>query len=690
MTAPLETAIEMVDTYGLAVFPLAEHSKVPAVEGGRNSHTQDVDSLRSFMSKRPNCNYGIATGEDAGNLFVIDCDVDNDKGEDGIATVRAWESSHGAFPEGPIVTTPRGGMHLYFYADRPINCSTNAELGVDIRGNGGYVVGAGSSLENGDYEWDFDIADYAIPNADDNVYAFLSHVQKGKTGGIQKFELPETIKPGERNDTLYKYACSLRAYSADESIILASVMGVNAIMCKPPMSQGEVEKIVASACTHDAGKSEDIKVRGNVGKMLARRSNGSVIPTIDNCMVVLNNDTRLAGHFGYDVTGYVKTVTLPLPWDNGSGMRAVKDVDYTQLAAWLERNYYLSAKSAAIDAVANVCFENQYNPIIEWLDSLEWDGQDRIPQLLPIFLGAEQNDYNTEVMRLFMRAACARISVPGIKFDSMIVLVGAQGIGKSQFLRLLAHDSRWFDDNFNTVDGDAAVERLRGMWIVEMAELLAAKRTQAVESIKAFVTSTVDSIRPKYAKETEQRPRICVFAGTTNDWQFLSDPTGNRRFLPIACNAKKASAALYDDGAREFIDMCWAQAWDDWKNGDKSLILPNELLEQAEGARALHMEDDPRVGIIQGYLDGLLETQRPEEIRVCVSELLERALDMKDAKTPQKKVTKEIHQIMANMPGWKRYDKNASGKTRTPYGIQVCYVPIVSLTETDLGQQTLE
>lgn len=678
MTRPLEIGIELVERYGLSIFPLAERSKVPAVEGGRNAHTRDVAKLREFMERRPDCNYGIATGSDAGGLFVIDCDVDDDKGEDGIATVRAWENGHGDLPEGPVTTTPRGGMHIWFLSpDEPVKCSTNAELGVDVRGDGGYIVGPGSVLDNGTYEWDMDIADYAIPNADERVRALLSHVQRGARGEREKFKLPDVIGPGERNDVLFRYACSLRADISDETLIAASVLGINATLCKPPLTDMEVEKIVRSACSYEAGKSVEVAARSSAGKMLARTKNGNPLPTIDNCMTVLCNDPRVAGRWSYDVIGYSKMVTPPLPWDNGTETRAVTDVDYSQLAAWLEREYRLSAKGAAIDAVTNVCHDNRRNPVVEWLDSLKWDGKPRVDTLLPFFLGADRNEYTDGATRLFMRGAVARAYEPGCKFDVMLVLEGKQGIGKSEFLRKLAHDPRWFNDNFNTVDGDAAVEKLRGMWIVEMAELLASKRTQDVEAVKAFVTSRVDTIRPKYGRETEQRKRCCVIAGTTNDMQFLSDPTGNRRFLPVHCGATKPSDALYHKDAQKWIDQAWAEVVHEWKAGMRDLRLPEELLETADGMRDRYVEDDPRVGMIQSYLDDLVEsTCDPASLRVCAVEILERVLEVRDARNAPKKTVKEVHQIMTNrVAGWQRYDGNATGKLRTNWGIQVCYVP---------------
>ena len=670
---PSDYCMNLVGRFGLHAFPLAERSKVPCIEGGRNSNTDDVDALGGFFAKRPNCNYGVATGSDAGGLFVIDLDVDDNKGEDGVASMRAWEATNGELPECPTVTTPRGGMHLYFYSNEPVKCSTNPDLGIDVRGDGGYVVGPGSVLDNGEYEWDIDIEDCAIPVADSHVMSFVRHVQGGKRSG-QPFKLPSVIKQGERNPTLFRYACSLRAYSADEVLIMASVEAANTKLCRPPLPADEVDKIVASALSYEEGKSSQVEQRGNVSKMLARNGKGAPLATIDNCMVILNNDTRLAGHFAYDEFAYQKIVNGPVPWDSREGVRPFSNVDHTQLTAFIERFYYMTrCKSSVIDAVSNVCANNRRNPVAEWIRSLKWDRQDRIAHILDYFLGIKPSAYSTEAVKLFMRGAIARALTPGAKFDTALVLVGAQGIGKSSFLRMLAHNPRWFNDNLNTISGDEAVEKLRGMWIVEMAELLATKQAKEVEAIKAFLTVRMDTLRPKYERETEQRPRTCVFAGTTNDWNFLTDPTGNRRFLPIVCTAKKSREELFDDSYQDEFDQMWAQVWHEWQDGNQSLTLPPELLDTADKMRAEHMEDDPRIGLIQDYLDRVKHTP---DVRVCVAEILKNVLNVPDAENPSRKLVNEIHKIMRNsITGWKRYDGNPNGKARTNYGVQICYVP---------------
>ena len=676
-----ETMLDAALAYasrGLAVFPLAEGTKIPCIQGGFTKATTDPEQIRAFWSVRPNCNIGIATGGMSNGLVVVDVDLDNDKGEDGYVTLRAWESEHGELPEGACATTPRGGMHLYFVSDEPISCSTNQEKGIDVRADGGFVVAPPSVRDDGRaYEWDLHIEDYGIPRADANVKAFIADMQEGRIEA-KRFELPDRIRDGERNDTLYRYACSLQAHSVPDDVIVASVVGVNRTLCDRPLDDAECEKIVNSALSKKKGPSDEAAAaRRSVYRMLDCNDKGAPYQTITNCMTVLTNDVRLAGRFGYNTVAYTKTIETPVPWDASAATRQITDVDYSQFTAYLESEYGIGNKSKAIDAIANVCSQNRYNPIAEWLESLKWDGEPRTRGLLPLFLGCEETDYNTEVIELFMRGAIARALEPGTKFDHMVVLVGKQGIGKSMFLRRLAHKNDWFNDNFNTIDGDTAVEKLRGMWMVEMAELLATKKAKEIESIKAFVTSRVDTIRPKYARETEQRPRVCVIAGTTNDFDFLSDPTGNRRFIPVHCLADEPQEVLFDDSAQDFFDACWAEVYARWKEGERSLVLPRRFEKIADAMRDTHTEDDPRVALIQDFLDAKMQRSAdPEDVsaRVCVTELLHEVLDIPDFRNPPRRLVNEIHAIMRNsVEGYMPYPK-AGGKAKTAYGMQRCYV----------------
>ena len=532
----------------------------------------------------------------------------------------------------------------------------------------------------GMYEWDMDIDDYGIQKADASVLAFIRKLQGEKKG--RHFVMPETIGKGERNDTIFKLACSMQSKGEQDEMIYAYCIATNNVKCKPPLSNAEVEKIVEQALRYQKGEGSR-RIPGNVGQvstMLRVNDKGNPYQTISNCETVLANDIRLAGRFAYNTMAYSRTVECPLPWDASTGVRPIADSDYASLTAYLEREYLLTSKDKAIDAVLITCNANRYNPVTAWLSSLKWDGESRIPYLLPTYLGCDMNDYNISAIKLWMRGAIARAFHPGIKFDTMLVLKGEQGIGKSEFLRKMAHEPSWFNDNFNTVEGDAAAEKLRGMWIVEIAELLAVKNAKEVEGVKAFITSREDKYRPKYARETEARPRVCVFAGSTNSDSFLTDPTGNRRFLIVECHQSAIQKSVVkDEHAQEFIDQCWAEAMAAWDAGERDLTLPDEHLAAADALRERFTEDDTRVGVIQAYLDGVAsDGRRGAAARVCVREIIDNALQLdRDGGNPPRKLVNEIHAIMANrIDGWMAYPANKDAKARCDgYGVQRCYVP---------------
>ena len=674
----------------LAVFPLVERDKLPAIKGGFTGATTDAEQIEAAWEHRPNLNIGIATGTMSRGVVVIDLDIDEDKDEDGVATLRAWEREHGELPETASAKTGRGGLHLYYRCDQPVASSVNVDKGVDVRGEGGYVVAPPSVHPNGSrYEWEEYLDDVPIARADENVYAFIRSVQLEKKRG-RKFQLPEVIPDGKRNDTLMRYAASLQARGTEDALILASLEAANKLKCNPPLSEAELVKIVESVTQYEKGnaKNPNAPSGGRGGASLMLGSNGKPQQTIENCCRVLESDPALSGRFYYDVRAYTRMVQTPVPWDAEEADRAISDADYCGLAAYLEREYGLMSKQKAIDAVVSVSVRNKRNVVAEWLDSLQWDGNERMDWLLCDYLGCEPSDYTISVMRLLMFGAVARAYRPGTKFDYMPVLVGRQGIGKSMFLRRLGVKSSWYCDNLNTIEGDAAAEKLRGMWIVEMAELLATKRSRDVEAIKAFITSTVDTIRPKYARETEQRARACVFVGTTNDAQFLSDTTGNRRFLPIECGIYEPAMDLFADDVQERFYQAWAEAAHKYKTKHPKLVLSAELQAYAIERQERFLEDDPRVGLIQAYLDDRVTVERqngrdPDALRICVQELIEEALpEFVTRGAHPKALVNEVHKIMqTSVRGWVKYPR-ASGKARCgKYGVQRCYIVEGAKTE---------
>lgn len=683
---------------GFAIIPLGtngESRKHPILKNGLKGWFDDPDDARKLWTKNPSLNIGIVCGEPSYGLIVIDIDVDEEKDKDGYATLSEWERTYGELPETAIAITGSGGMHYLYRTSRSgIKPSVNRKLGIDIRAGGSYIVAPPSIHPNGRrYEWQDHPDDVPIAMANDTVYDLIDYVQNngGESDGHDnskkengKFKLPDKIEEGERDITLFRYACHLRAIGRTEEEMLNAVLGANFTRCDPPMSIGEVRDKVRSACRYEPG--EDADDLPNVGRpgasanvTLATNSKGRVLQTTANMLTAIKNDENLAGHFWYDTMSYTRMVTCPLPWDKREGERTITDEDYVGLVAYLEYAYGLTAKERIIDACQFVCRENERNPVVEWLDSLEWDGERRVGSLIVWALGAEPNEYNRAVERLFMLGAVARAYDPGCKFDYMPVLMGAQGIGKSKYVSLLAHIPAWYNDNFNTIDGDNAVEKLRGLWIAEMAELLATKKTREVEAIKAFITSTKDTIRPKYARETVQRLRVCVFIGTTNDHDFLTDSTGNRRFLPVECKAEMCNEWMFGDEAEKYIEQMWAEVVHVYKTEHPSLVLPSELEQTARNLQETHTEEHPVVALAQKIADEKLKEKLPSAYdgtkmeRLCIREVFIELPDDIRRNGFNKLVQKDIITALDTDKKWVRMP----GKQRTEdFGTVKCWIPV--------------
>lgn len=666
---------------GLAIIALQPRKKAPSFQNGLKDATTHAGDVEQWWERYPTDNVAIVTGRVSGNIGVIDIDLDEDCGKDGYEYLRKWEREHGALPETWTVTTARGGQHLYYRFDGEVPRNTaNEELAIDFRGEGGYVMAPPSVHPNGNtVEWDFHPDDYDLAWADDNVLAFLDSIRPAhSTNSAGRFELPEVVGKGGRNATMFKYCASLQSRGLGDAEMRMLAHAANKARFQPPLPDDEVDRCVDSALGYDKGESRRSRhievVRGKA--VLDVAQNGHVLQTCTNATKAVLADERLSGRFRYNELADAVMVSMPLPWDEGDGERPMLDSDYVGLHTYLEDNYKLTKKQNAIDAVTNASRQNAYNPLTDWLSSLVWDGTERMDMLLPAYLGAEPSDYNVAVTRVALFGAVARAYKPGTKVDNMPILVGRQGLGKSYFLRTLACGDQWYSDNLNTIEGDKGMEKLAGMWIVEMAELLATKKAKEVEAIKAFITSTSDYYRKPYERIAAQRPRTCTFWGTTNSHSFLNDKTGNRRFLPVVCGVNEPWLSCWDKGAHAYMEQVWAEAVHRWRNEKPSLKLDPSVELIAVRQQEDFSEDDPRVGLIEDYLETRLVTGtlRPMvERRVCSQEIMMECLRFEQTSPNYKVVTNDVVAILDSTPGWKR----CRGKQKTAkYGTQRCWVPV--------------
>lgn len=365
--------------------------------------------------------------------------------------------------------------------------------------------------------------------------------------------------------------------------------------------------------------------------------------TVRNIEIILENDPRLKGKIRYDLFGCRIAAYLPLPW-NDRPLRSWDDSDVSNLFALLQAEYGMKKKSDCIDAISNVAHRHSFHPVKETLESLEYHGDGFIRNLLPTYLGCEDTDYTYTIMRLFMLGAINRIFHPGCKFDYCLMVQGPQGVGKSTFFQLLALDDGWFNDSLDSLDSKEAVQSLLGSWIIELAELKSFNRTSGgVDSIKRFLTTRQDKIRLPYDKYDTNFPRQCVFTGTTNRADFLMDDTGNRRFLIVRCGIQKVTANLFSDDAIDVFRSAWAEAMHIYKSGDYSMVLDQNMINEASKLQKQAEIDDYRIDRITEYLG--------DSNLAYIPDIWTHALG--EVKTIEKWQTAQISQILVNM-GFKK------------------------------------
>lgn len=332
---------------------------------------------------------------------------------------------------------------------------------------------------------------------------------------------------------------------------------------------------------------------------------GEYLATIDNIVLILQNDSEIRGSLGFDGFTGRYMVCGDLPWNDDTDSRAWQDEDDSGLRHFLEKKYAIKSKGNIDDARVLVSRENIYHPVLDYLDGLSWDKVPRAETLLIDYMGAEDTPYTRAVTRKTLAAAVRRVRQPGVKYDNVLIMVGRQGCGKSYLVSRLG--GKWFSDTLTSIQGKEAYEELQGFWIVEIAELSALRKSE-VEAVKHFIAKQSDSYRAAYDRHVRTRARQCIFFGTTNNAEFLRDATGNRRFLPVDVDPAKARLSVFDDLTDEVRDQIWAEACEIERAGEKLYLDTKELRRAAEAEQDRHFEQSPLTGDVERYL----ETPLPE------------------------------------------------------------------------------
>ena len=334
---------------------------------------------------------------------------------------------------------------------------------------------------------------------------------------------------------------------------------------------------------------------------LLRNENGDIRTVITNAVLILQNDPALQGIRFNELSGAIE-VKGRLPWSRPS--KYWRDADDAQLYIWVADKYKVQfPENKFTKALTQVADSRRFNPLrdyIRWLP--DCDGVPRVDTLLVDYLGAEGSPYTRAVTRKTLIGAVQRVLEPGCKFDTVLVLDGKPGIGKSTLLRKLG--GAWFSDSLSLADtrDKTAAEKLQGVWIMEIGEMQGTRKAD-IDVMKGFLSRQVDEYRAAYGRVVERHPRTSIICGTTNSTTgFLRDTTGNRRFWPVTVSGGRLSIW---DMTEETRAQIWAEAMAYTAEGEDS-FLDAELEKEAAKAQQAALEYDDREGEVRDYLDTLL------------------------------------------------------------------------------------
>lgn len=344
------------------------------------------------------------------------------------------------------------------------------------------------------------------------------------------------------------------------------------------------------------------------------------IQKLDGSTSILSNTHNAAVILKHEGTWAFRNNTLEgclEIWDD-LHWRRLSDADCSSISNWLQMNYRINiGRQLVYDQIEVVA--PKHDPLVEYLKGLEWDGQTRIETFLTTYFGCEDTPAVRMYSKHWLIALVARAMEPGCKMDNVLVLQGDQGVGKSRGLRALTEP--WFSDTKINIGDKDALMAAGNNWCHELGELASFKKADN-ETQKGFFSSQQDVFRPPYGRALVVRPRRCVFVGSTNETEFLTDATGARRFW-VAKVVNKIDVA----GIRAVRGQVLAEAYKAYSEG-----VPYWLATERE--QAVQREDVDSYRINDGEVwEAKIRAwwfQRPKEARPGFFELHEVCADILD------------------------------------------------------------
>ncbi len=673
-------------TLPIPIFPCSPETKRPLTEHGFKDAVDDTDQVAVWWRQTPSAMIGMPTGERT-DMFVLD--VDNKNGHDGEAALAALVAKFGPLPPTRSAITGTGGRHIYFKHPgfTVQNSASKIADGLDIRGDGGYVILPPSVRADGTfYEWDrpglvarapewlLDLI-RAAPAPDQERYPEADTISDNYAQGALSKEVDNVRRcgPGSRNHTLNVAAHNLGQFLASGTLtrdqiigalfnasidngevaddgraqVLATIeSGLRAGAAKPrklkaksapPHKHKHTATLNGSAPHQEPESAPPVEVVSDDWRdKLITSSKGIPKPLLANAIIALRHAPEWQGVLSFDTFQQKTIVTKVLPWlNNFAGQEFWTDTHDLFLTDWLQHAGISIGPGIAAEAADVVSKDHKVHPVLSYLGSLSWDGIPRLDEWTIKYLGAVDTPYARAVSAKWMISAVARIHTPGCKADCALILEGPQGMLKSTAVRVISIP--WFTDEIAEFGSKDAGMQMAGVWIIELAELDAMGRAE-IKAIKAFMSRRIDRFRLPYGRRIEEFPRQCVFIGTCNMNDYLLDETGGRRFWPLECTKIDIEALTLDR------DQLWAEAQHRFYDGETWWLDTDDIVQAAAAEQRGRYHEDAWQPLVETFLIGHGETS--------VHEILKDALSLprdKWSRNEQMRVAKVL-----KFMGWQR------------------------------------
>jgi len=556
----MQAMIEYYHGLGFPLVFLQPKTKIPLQKNWSKTGFLP-NQLKAF---KPGMNAGIKLGhrlENGNYLAAIDVDITDNTCADEVWTLLSTVApTHKTWPK---VTSGRGNGsgHFYFLSPHPITSKTlgsGAKNGkkaweVSLMGIGRQCVAPPSIHPSGKtYEWEVDLFSLSVE------ILKSTEIQDDLTDLKIAPEVKSTIRNArvkDRSHSLYVCTVALLRSKVADALIIDIFTNLKYLLAHVTYEHTNSQDITKASAWYVKYILEPAKAKLGKQGDLTRNKNGHITPTYHNakiltCGEIFKDETFLKHNTFRNTFEWCQSP----PWVGSSLERSSGREDALLLGDYLLDEHGVRFASNTLDElISTEALKNSYHPVRDYLDNLTWDG---IPRLATLFQTYHSSNmaasYLDEVALLWMVGAVNRIYVPGAKFDYVLVLEGVQGVGKSTFLETLA-SKPWFLDSLpNLMDKDAATN-IQGAWICEIAELAAMNRS-TLDMVKAYLSRSVDRVRPPYGHRRVDFPRSTVFAGSTNLKHYLHDPTGARRFWPVT-----VGRCMFKQLKRD-RDQLWAEA----------------------------------------------------------------------------------------------------------------------------------